>query len=210
MEQCREEIDMNWDMFSWEHQREFLCPPFVLQVAPQFCFSPWLGQGEGMGHYRMGLAVPTAPGQSNTSASLISFALVSAICPLVKQAPSPIPNRNIRLFFPSEKSFQHLHLLKAPAPLTSHSSITRAEEALFPCKVSSPAAGQVLLSSSGFYPAFQQPLKKYKFGPGRQTSQGQAPWHSWCSTGTAKGGNVPLLHCIPPIPPYPSWSCVPH
>lgn len=77
------------------------------------------GHGEGTGHYRMGFAVPTAPGQPNTSASLISLSLVSAICPLVKQAPSPIPNRNIRLFFPSEKSFQHLHLLKAPASMTS-------------------------------------------------------------------------------------------
>lgn len=75
MEQCREEIDMNWDVFSWEHHREFLYPSFTLQVALQFCFSSWLGQGEGMGHHRVGLAVPTALSQPNTSAHFLCTGL---------------------------------------------------------------------------------------------------------------------------------------
>lgn len=103
MEQCREEIDMNWDVFSWEHHREFLYPSFTLQVALQFCFSSWLGQGEGMGR-AWGTTERDLLSPQHLASQihlLISFALVSGICSLLKQAPRSNPEqKNYKVFFP--------------------------------------------------------------------------------------------------------------
>lgn len=101
--------------------------------------------------------------------------------------------------------------LHALNPVTSFSSITGAEKALFLCEVSCPAAGGVLLS---FSLVFQLSLREHSPKPGTEAAQhmwGWAPCHGSPSAypGTDRGCNVPPDHSIPVRPPHPSLSCVP-
>lgn len=178
----------------------------------QFCSSSMAGAGGGHGalHSETCFLHSTWPAKRICITQFLCTGLKNLLLGKVNpQAHSQGAGRNINLFLlqPVKKPFQHLYPLQAACTKSSHLtlffSIIGAEQAPFPHEVSSPAAGQVLLSFSGFSPAFQQPSEKLR-SPGTQDAQGQAPQHSWCSTtapGTAKGSNVPLDQSIPAMPP---------
>lgn len=197
-EQCQEGTDVNWDVYLWQHN---------------FCSFSVAGAAKGHGV----LNFPTALCQPNASVSLISSAIASRICYCVKQALSPNPkmltetlafSSSIQLKKASRHSYPPKVACTIPSHLTLLFSITGAEKALFLCEVSSPAAGRVLLSFSGFSPAFQQPSKAHRSDPGTEAAQHQAPWRG-SHAATARGCSVPPGHSMPIKPPHLSLPCVP-
>lgn len=163
----------------------WVSPPFL---ALQFCFSSMAeaGAGHGASHGGTCFLHSTWPDKRICITHSLCTGLKNLLLGKANpQAQSQDIIRNINFFFPHlvKETFQHLHpwRLHALNPVTSRSLIIGADQALFPREVSSPAAGQVLLSFSGFSPAFQQPSAKHRSEPSTQVAQGQAPQHSWCS-----------------------------